>query len=36
MKNKRQTLILEIIASEDIETQNQLMLALEARGVKST
>lgn len=36
MKSKRQNLILEIIAAEDIETQNQLMLALEARGVKST
>lgn len=36
MKNKRQSLILEIIAQQDIETQNQLMLALEERGVSST
>lgn len=36
MKADRQSAILEIIASSDIETQNQLMAALEARGVSST
>ena len=36
MKSKRQELILEIIAREDIETQNQLLEALAQRGVKST
>ena len=36
MKNDRQTKILEIIAKEDIETQNQLMEALHREGLKST
>lgn len=36
MKSARQNVILEIIASNDIETQNQLMQALSARGVSST
>ncbi len=36
MKSKRQDQILEIIAQEDIETQNQLLAALAARGIKST
>ena len=36
MKNNRQSVILEIIATQDIETQNQLMYALEQRGIKTT
>lgn len=36
MKSDRQRVILEIIADEDIETQNQLMNALFDRGIKST
>jgi transcriptional regulator of arginine metabolism len=36
MKTARQEVILKIIASEDIETQNQLMLALREHGVSST
>lgn len=36
MKSSRQTEILEIIAEQDIETQQQLLEALEARGVRST
>ena len=36
MKNERQILILEIIAQEDIETQEQLLERLQARGVSST
>ena len=36
MKPGRQTAILEIISEKDIETQNQLMQELAARGVKST
>ena len=36
MKTSRQTLILDIIAEQDIETQNQLMTALSQRGIKST
>lgn len=36
MKTERQRVILEIIANEDIETQNQLMDALLQRGIKST
>ena len=36
MKSASQNVILEIIASSDIETQNQLMQALAARGVSST
>ncbi len=36
MKNARQNAILEIISSEDIETQTQLMHALEKRGINTT
>ena len=36
MKTSRQNEILEIITQQDIETQSQLLEALEARGVKST
>ena len=36
MKSNRQEKILAIIERESIETQNQLMLALEREGVKST
>ena len=36
MKPGRQSAILEIISEKDIETQNQLMKELAARGVKST
>lgn len=36
MKPGRQSVIMEIIAQQDIETQNQLMAALAERGVKST
>ena len=36
MKTSRQSEILQIISEQNIETQQQLMLALEARGVKST
>ncbi len=36
MKPGRQSVILEIISQQDIETQNQLLRALEARGIKST
>ena len=36
MKNERQSIILEIIESENIETRNQLMYALEKRGIKTT
>ena len=36
MKTARQEKILEIIAKSDIETQNQLIEALEREGVKST
>lgn len=36
MKSARQSKILEIIAERDIETQNQLMDALQASGVGST
>ncbi len=36
MKSSRQNKILEIIASKDIETQNQLIDELAAHGVKST
>ena len=36
MKPGRQSAILEIISEKDIETQNQLMQELAARGVKST
>ncbi len=36
MKQGRQSLILDIIRENDIETQNQLLQALADRGVKST
>jgi transcriptional regulator of arginine metabolism len=36
MKNERQSIILEIIEKETIETQNQLMYALEKRGIRTT
>ena len=36
MKNERQAQILDLIAHQDIETQNQMMEALAARGVRST
>ena len=36
MKPGRQTVILEIIAEQEIETQQQLLNALAARGIKST
>ncbi len=36
MKTSRQSVILEIIAEQDIETQGQLLEALQARGVQST
>lgn len=36
MKPGRQNAILEIISEKDIETQNQLLQELAARGVKST
>ncbi|MEF9971145.1 MAG: arginine repressor, partial [Oscillospiraceae bacterium] len=36
MKTSRQNKILEIIGSNDIETQNQLIDALSKHGVKST
>ena len=36
MKSERQNIILDIIASKDIETQQQLMNELHARGIKST
>lgn len=36
MKPGRQNAILEIISEKDIETQNQLIQELAARGVKST
>ena len=36
MKTARQDVILDIISAQEIETQNQLMLALGARGVRST
>ncbi len=36
MKTSRQNVILEIITEQDIETQGQLLEALEARGVNST
>ena len=36
MKISRQNVILEVIAEQEIETQNQLMDALRARGIKST
>ena len=36
MKSARHEKILEIIAKENIETQNQLMQALERHGIRST
>ena len=36
MKNNRQTMILDIIAKEDVETQEQLLKALEEAGFTST
>ena len=36
MKNDRQEKLLQIIAEEDIETQEQLLARLEQRGVRST
>ncbi len=36
MKNDRQNLILEIIAKENIETQEQLLDRLQSRGIAST
>ena len=36
MKNERQELLLEIISQESIETQEQLLSALEKRGIRST
>lgn len=36
MKPTRQSVILEIISQENIETQNQLMEALMLRGIKAT
>lgn len=36
MKNERQELLLQIVAEEVVETQEQLLEALAARGVRST
>ncbi len=36
MKEQRQTAILNIIRSRDIETQEQLLLALQERGIRCT
>ncbi len=36
MKNERQELLLQIVSEEIIETQEQLLEALEKRGVRST
>ncbi|WP_409968454.1 arginine repressor [Bengtsoniella intestinalis] len=36
MKNNRQSMILDIIASENVETQEQLLLRLQERGISST
>ena len=36
MKSKRQAQILKLIGEQDIETQNQMMEALSAQGIKST
>ena len=36
MKNNRQTMILDIIAKEDVETQEQLLEHLRQRGITST
>ena len=36
MKNDRQSMILEIISQENIETQEQLLSRLQERGITST
>ena len=36
MKSSRQKIILDIITNSDVETQNQLIEALNARGIAST
>ncbi len=36
MKEKRQMAILEIVRNEEIETQEQLLLALQKRGIRCT
>ena len=36
MKNNRQSMILEIISQENIETQEQLLARLQERGISST
>ena len=36
MKNNRQSMILEIISQENIETQEQLLARLQERGIRST
>jgi len=36
MKNDRQSMILEIISQENIETQEQLLMRLQERGINST
>ena len=36
MKNNRQSMILEIISQENIETQEQLLVRLQERGISST
>ena len=36
MKNDRQSMILEIISQENIETQEQLLTRLQERGINST
>ena len=36
MKNDRQTMILEIISQDNIETQEQLLIRLQERGITST
>lgn len=36
MKNDRQSMILEIISQENIETQEQLLMRLQERGISST
>ncbi len=36
MKNSRQNMILEIISQENIETQEQLLIRLQERGITST
>ena len=36
MKNNRQAMILDIISQENIETQEQLLSRLQARGINST